>query len=214
MSLLFVIGSILFCSNPCHALPLFVEDFEGDLSAWTGKTGESHHGVIVADPLNSSNSVLTFTAVNVAGDIFTKESFGSGQAELRLSFDYLGLGPQSKSTYTFMADDRGAFVGWSDSFPGDRRWLAATSHYLGLEAMLPDTGRWEHVEFVFDLHRGGHLMLQDWLYSGSMAGDTFFDNILLETTASAAPVPEPSSLFLLSTGLIGLARFGRKQRKM
>ena len=41
-------------------------------------------------------------------------------------------------------------------------------------------------------------------------GAVLWDNLTYETTASA-PVPEPSTILLLSTGLLGLVAFGRKR---
>ena len=63
-----------FFATMVHAA-LFTENFESDLSQWTGKGEGSHHGAIVADPLNSDNHVLHFTEKVSGGDIFTVNSF-------------------------------------------------------------------------------------------------------------------------------------------
>lgn len=91
-----------FFATIVHAA-LFTENFESDLSQWTGKGGGSHHGAIVEDPLNSNNHVLHFTEKVSGGDIFTADSFNSPNGNFILSFDYLGLSGQ----------DTGGFIGYS-----------------------------------------------------------------------------------------------------
>ncbi len=87
---------------------LFSDDFEGDLSQWVGKLGGAHHGIIVDDPLRSQNRVLTFTALNGAGDIFGSEvSVTPGQTYV-LSFEYLGL-----PGFGGLPGDLGGFIGFA-----------------------------------------------------------------------------------------------------
>ena len=49
-AILLALTITLISTGQIYALTLFSEDFEGDLSVWTGKAGEVHHGVIVDDP--------------------------------------------------------------------------------------------------------------------------------------------------------------------
>ena len=63
--------ALLTCSFSAMAVPVITDDFESGLGGWTGKGGGAHDGIIVADPFNASNNVLTFTSLESAGEIFT-----------------------------------------------------------------------------------------------------------------------------------------------
>ena len=193
---------VAFSSVQSHAIILFEENFESDLSAWTGKLGGDHSGEIVADPLADSNNVLTFTDVTSYGDIFTLNTFTSAVGEYRLSFDYLGLLSDGTTEY-------GGFIGYSlNAEPG--YWLAGTKS--GYPVLLQDTGVWEHI--VIDFFSGGNIQLkiEDFWCSSPVSGDAFFDNIVLENPTQV-PVPEPTTLILLGFGLIGIAAGGIRRKR-
>src|SRR5438132_733649 len=72
---------------------LFQDNFEGtNLDLWIGKSGTAHSGQLVADPLNAANHVLTFSAVNFGGDMFSAAPINlSRPRHYVLSFDFLGM---------------------------------------------------------------------------------------------------------------------------
>lgn len=209
-SLSALVTSILFhvLVARVQAIPLFMDDFESGLGAWTGKGFGPHNGITVADPLASGHGmVLTFTAVNAAGDIFT--SLGTFPDGVTISFDYLGL----VNPYP-----AGGFLGISEGTPGDHYWLAGQPGYGGLFADLVDDGAWHHYDIL--IPAGGspfpadppfRLMIEDFQDSSPFAGDAFFDNI----TVTSATVPDtgPGIVVIVATVLgLCVAGAGRRMR--
>ncbi len=221
LTLVSVLGLVLSFGNPASAITLFFEDFESDMSNWFGTGGGSHNGIIVPDPLGGSNNVLTFTATNAAGDIFTQDTFSSQGNRYNLSFDFLG---------TCNGPDCGGFIGFSKGMPSSHGWFNY-SYPMGSSA------GWQHVSidftpgdanamiagsphYIYYNNAGGlfsandpiHIMVEDWYGPGGPAGDAFFDNILLTDGSGPSPAPEPSTLLLLATGVLGLLGYARRRR--
>jgi hypothetical protein len=171
---------------------LFQDDFEGDLSQWTGKSGGAYHGVIVADPLNPSNDVVVFSELNDTGDMFSTEFAVEAGETYVLSFDYLGLAlPDSP------LDSFGGFIGISDETPEGIFFLAGTVNVGGILLELIDDGTWHSysiifnpADFIFITDGAIRLTMEDWNaaacpLSGCVAGvpgDAFFDNIQVGRT--------------------------------
>jgi hypothetical protein len=194
---------------------LFAEDFSTDLSNWIGKNGGSHQGVIVADPNNPANRALSFSGLNLSGDIFTAASLSVGtQGQTVISFDYLGL-PNAAAN----PENLGGFFGISiDLLPegGDAAWIAGTEQsaanglgFTGIE--LIDDGQWHRYEIDITsiLTENNisliHLMLEDWRDAGGIPGDAYFDNIQV----TSVNVPETAGTLtyaLISSAFLTLAK--------
>lgn len=175
--------------------PWFFDRFEGNLSKWTGKFGGEHHGVIVDDPLRPRNHVVTFTELAYGGDIFSEEIVVKQGYTYVLIFEYLGI-PDLGG----VPDNLGGAIGFSDQFVENwfsGRFLAATdlgSPTSGIDDdPLIDDGKWHKYKIEFDPFESGYyyydgspenntirITLEDWLGSGGVAGDIFFDDIVLK----------------------------------
>lgn len=199
---------LLFSLNANAAIITSItDDFEGDLSQWTGKNDGSTGGYLTADPLDSSNQVLSFNRVIGAGDIFTIDTV-STTSTYTVSFDYLGNCGTS---------DCGGYFGISVGLPGNHYWVAGTGSY-STPISLIDDGTWHSYDLTFTNYFGAtpvHFMLEDW--NGSLDGsanNVFFDNFsFYDTNLPPVVVPEPSIIALMGLGLIGMGLSRRKMKK-
>jgi hypothetical protein len=201
---------------------LFNENFSSGLGAWTGKNDGPHQGQILTDPLNAANSVLSFTGLNVSGDIFTRDLIPVGNAsQILLSFDYLGLAISGS-----VPGNIGGFIGISDTLnpqPNGAAWVGGTElsavnglGFTGIE--LIDDAVWHHYEI--DLTQmlkqnniaGIHIMIEDWLDAGGVPGDAYFDNIQVATVPENLGFIVPTLSFCLL--LFFHARSKRRQTVM
>jgi hypothetical protein len=201
--LLMLVVSFLPVSG-LHASLVYFENFENGLSDWTGKNEGAHTGAIVADP-KQGDKALTFTDITSRGDVFTTTAASNfAVGAYRLEFDYLGLFVDGQ-----VVDDFGGFIGISDDFVNvdrsDHRWLLGTALEGGAEGgNLIDDDNWHIYSVNFTAVYDFHLILEDFQWSGGIAGDVFFDNIKLYS------VPEPTMLMLLAIGGIGMSVVRRK----
>ena len=174
----------------------FSDTFESTLSQWTGKSGGTHHGVIVPDPLRPGNNVLSFTGLNAGGDMFSVTALAlDPSATYRISFDYLGLAEPMT-----IAGDTGGYVGFSQGLPDAHRWLWATGSVSGASDVLDDDAQWHRYRFDFNAAGLGttsaHLMIEDFSGASGVAGDAYFDNFTITS------VPEPAATAMLGLGFL------------
>ena len=160
------------------------DNFEGNLSQWN-PVGQ---GVIVVDPLNSANHVLSFTGTAAGGDILSANQV-QASATYQLSFDYLG-------TVGTFRDVGGGFIGTNGP---TEAWLYGDSHYPVSVGLFANDGQWHHYSTTLtNAQVGGPLTLkmEDYDQSGPSANNAFFDNVSLSASA-----PAPGNLALLMAGL-------------
>lgn len=200
--------------TPAQAVPLsaFSENFEATLAAWTDINPSNPEAVIVADPLRTGNHVLSFARLGSGGSIYTTDTI-STSGQFTVSFEYLGLARQGSN-----AGDIGGFFGVSQAFPGNHYWVAGTIDGYG-PINLIDDNTWHTYTLTFSSPIGQtvHLMYEDFVGSGGIAGDAYFDNIRFnDTSVAPAPfpnaVPEPGTYPMLLAGL-GLMGFMVRRSK-
>lgn len=186
------------------AKTLWMEDFENGLGKWVGKNNAPaiNFGKIENDPVNAGHGkVVTFPSKVIEGAIYSTMSFNHKELKkpLRLEFDYLGMPNRGG-----VAGDLGGYIGYArNSNPGpgaeNHRWVGGTNpnyniykgdNYIHIE----DDGQWHH--YVVDLSAADfpnfQLMLEDYEYAGGVAGDAYFDNIVLTDADGQDKPKEPT----------------------
>jgi hypothetical protein len=159
---------------------LFSDDFQTDLSAWT----TVGYGVLVADALNPSNQVITFSHTANSGNMWSPAIVVEASSTYVFSFRYRGA---------VNGVDSGGYLWLVDPFYGN----AALCPTWGTQpdnsfVELIDDGAWHtydltfHVTDFFDPIGGTlKITLEDWDGAAginpppNIAGDAFFDDICL-----------------------------------
>jgi PEP-CTERM motif-containing protein len=178
----------------------------GDIDLWVtdasrvSGTGGDYAGVDAVSALIGDD--LTDGAINIS----TSTSF-----LLEFSYGITNVAGDDFVVFDSRFSSDGAYITLDSG--GIERHVSATEFTdSGLDFVLKNTS------YTFSLY-GAALDLSDWGYS---EGDTIYDLILKGESQSdimgvgvptSAPVPEPATMFLLGSGLVGLAGFRRRSRK-
>jgi hypothetical protein len=176
------------------------DNFEGTLNKWN-----SVSAVIVVDPLNPANRVVSFTTARTGGDLYSIDKV-QANSTYTLSFDYLGL------PGTF-GDSGGGYLAVSNDTM--EHWLYGDGSDPVLVGNLIGDGVWRHYSTVVSFAQVGGpltLKLEDWIGKGNSANNAFFDNIMLTTTTATIPEPSAILLFGTSAAVLGLVT-GLKGRR-
>lgn len=190
-------------AQSASATTLFFDDFEGTLSQWTGVYAYmGPTSAIVADPLQGDHALLA--GLNSGGDIRTIAPITSATGNYIVSFDYLGSAVPGSTPGDF-----GGFLFWT----GTWEWLGGSSGAYGYANNLIDDGQWHSYSFALSSAPGNSIYIEDWIGSGWVGGDAFFDNVRVtdEFGPTAAPVPEPATFAMFGLGLIGFAAATRRR---
>jgi chitinase len=190
---------------------MFSDNFEGGLSQWEDSRLLNPHAKIVNDPIRPGNKVLTFDVPYFAGSIFSND-FVSTTGTFTLSWDYLGK-PRRFST----PGNLGGYIGVSSPDKSMQLWIGGTSTLAPTPIDMIDDGQWHSYSYTFSspawLGTPIRIMLEDWIGSGLVTGDAFFDNVMLRDSSRSANnnVPEPGSLALVGLALIAGAAATRRR---
>ena len=171
------------------------------------------YGQLVTDPTDAGNTVLNFSNVNSAGDIFSSTAIALvAGATYTVEFDYYGVALGNVSS--------GGFAGLGSGTPGNHGWYAGTvasAVSLPNPIILADGGVWNHYAYTFvapivlqgSSTSAVRLIFEDFSGAGATAGNAYFDNVRL----SSVPVPAALPLFASGLGVMGLLGWRRRRRK-
>jgi hypothetical protein len=210
-----LVAAMFLTTGKAESAAQFSENFENDLSQWTGLANGPYKAVIVPDPLRPGNHVLSFRGTTVGGDIFSVPDITLIEGQ-RYSFsvEYLG-----KAVANSIPGNYGGFAGLNDVVmpsldyrhePGrDACWIFGTqADYPLMRQQLIDDGQWRTYTYQFDWQKSEidalydtiHVMFEDFAGSGDSVGDVFFDNVQLNAvpTSSTWKGPGGGSFHLAS----------------
>ena len=232
MKSLITLCSIFIIMNASSALALSIDIFqEGDLtdiSNW--KAGRGGQTTVLEN--FETKTAGWYTSLGTGVGTFTADGeAGTGDTS------YNAVHPTSLVPYFSIQDQSGDWYGRYDTTDGLNgsmsKWLDSGDitilHLTGIDSSL--TNLFFYMQDPSDVGAitsvGTSTFLHDFssnIYPGQSDGSSFFVGITLnagetlngfglDDFSTVAPVPEPTTMLLFGTGLVGLSRFARKKKK-
>lgn len=188
-----------------NALSIGNGGFEtGDLTGWTAW---------VQGPGDGSVNVVTEQTSTVGGKLYTPTEgnyFASIQATAEIIQTELSwkAGDVLSFSWAFLAEDYYLFNDYSLFSIEDDQGNTIHDVTLATVSAVGDYGEtgWQDYSYTFFTDGLGQISFGSW-----NVGNDLGDSFLLVDNIQPQPVPEPATMFLLGSGLIGLSIFGRKK---
>ena len=193
-----VLCALLFAAQ-ANALSIWVGETKyqyeswGDLGDryWTGnETSQSEIDVIISPIISPAEELYKSDAEGWKNGVFTPQT-ESGP-----------LAGSYETTFTPSSDPNNALIEWVEGTP-----IVGAPAY----ALVKD-GNATPAWYLFDLTSFGWNGMEDLLFEGFWEGSSgAISHVALYGTST--PVPEPATMLLLGSGLVGLAGLRRKFKK-
>lgn len=195
--LCFCFVSIIVIVPSAHANLISNGSFEsGNLSGWTARYGSSYNSgdMVVTGYGSPSDGIraLHFNGNNTARYDYIWQNFDTVEGQkYKLEFDFNEHGDPNK-TQTIR------YELWDGTNTYVNQYINSTTPLAWITTTYTFTAQATSIRLLFQDHTG---------WSNTVANDGHIDRV------SVNVVPEPATMFLLGSGLIGLAGFRRKNKK-